>query len=173
MKTLYSIFLLVCFVLSTDAQSDSSRPSREDSASIKITDSLKISVTDSIASSSKDTIQNISDSLAAIKYKSVLGIASYYSPKFEGIKTATGEFFHQKNLTGASNSFKLNSWVRVTNLKNGTSVIIRINDRMHPGMAKKGRVVDLTSAAAKKIGLSTKVGVIKVRVEQVPEGTIE
>ena len=173
MKTLYSIFLLVCFVLSTDAQSDNGNPSNRDSALVITTDSLKSAITDSSASSAKDTIQKISDSLSAIKNKTVIGIASYYNLSFEGIKTATGEIFHQKKLTGASNSFKLNSWVRVTNLKNGASVIIRINDRMHPGMAKKGRVVDLTSAAAKKIGLSTKVGILKVRVEQVPEGTIE
>ena len=173
MKTFYSIFLLICFVLSTDAQSDNGKSSRDDSASVTIADSLKLSITDSSASSAKDSIKKISESLPAIKYKTVLGIASYYNRSFEGIKTATGEFFHQKNLTGASNCFKLNSWVRVTNLKTGSCVIIRINDRMHPSMAKKGRVVDLTSAAAKNIGLSTKAGILKVRIEQVPEGTTE
>ena len=65
MKTFYSIFLLICFVLSTDAQSGNSIPLKEDNASVTITDSLKLSITDSSASSAKDSIQKISDSLGA------------------------------------------------------------------------------------------------------------
>ena len=75
-------------------------------------------------------------------------------------------------MTGASNNFKLNTWVRVTNLRNDKSVIVRINDRMHKKMAKKGRVVDLTRSAAKKLGFLSR-GLTKVVVEAVPEGTEE
>ena len=98
------------------------------------------------------------------------GTASFYANKFNGRPTATGEIFKQDNLTAASNFFKFHTWVRITNLLNGKSVIVRINDRMHPDMAKKGRVVDLTKAAAKELGCAF-TGLIKVMVQKVPLGT--
>jgi len=91
------------------------------------------------------------------------GTASYYSNKFEGRRTATGEIFKQKKYTAASNFFKLGSIVKVTNLINGKSVVVKINDRMHPKMARRGRIVDLTTTAANRIGKSN--GLIKVNVE--------
>ena len=94
----------------------------------------------------------------------IIGTASFYSKKFEGRKTATGERFHHKDYTGASNHFKLNTWVKVTNMKTGAFVVVRINDRMHKTMKKKGRVIDLTRSAAAEIGLLQK-GLAKVRVE--------
>jgi rare lipoprotein A len=97
--------------------------------------------------------------------KQMKGTASYYANRFQGLRTATGEVFKQSNLTAASNFFKLNSWVKVTNLINNKSVIVRINDRMHPRMAKIGRVVDLTRAAAALLGGFD--GLTKVRVEAV------
>ncbi len=57
--------------------------------------------------------------------------------------------------------------MRVTNLSTGKSAVVRINDRMHPKMAKKGRVIDLTISAAKKIGLSVLSGVTKVKIEKI------
>lgn len=98
--------------------------------------------------------------------KTIQGTASFYSLKFEGRKTATGEIFRHTNYTCASNNFKLNTWIKVDNLGNGKSVVVRVNDRMHQNMKKKGRVVDLTRAAAKKIGIMRK-GLAKVRVEVV------
>jgi len=100
----------------------------------------------------------------------VTGKASFYSKSLDGTQTATGEIFRNKNMTAASNHFKLNSWVRVTNLSNGKSVIVRINDRMHPKMAKKGRVVDLSRSAASHLGFIIK-GITKVKVEVVPKNT--
>lgn len=97
--------------------------------------------------------------------KKINGIATYYAKRFEGLRTATGEVFKHSNLTAASNNFKLNSWVKVTNLLNNKSVIVRINDRMHPRMARLGRVVDLTNAAVRQIGGFD--GMTKVRVEQI------
>jgi rare lipoprotein A len=102
--------------------------------------------------------------------KVVKGKASFYSKSLDGTKTATGEIFRNKNMTAASNHIKLNSWVRVTNLSNGKSVIVRINDRMHPKMAKKGRVVDLSRSAAHQLGFIIK-GITKVKVEVVPKNT--
>ncbi|HLD52803.1 MAG TPA: septal ring lytic transglycosylase RlpA family protein [Sediminibacterium sp.] len=103
--------------------------------------------------------------------KVVLGTASYYSGRFEGIKTASGEKFSNKAYTGASNSLKLGTWVKVTNIRNGKWVVVKINDRMHPRMKKKGRVIDLTRAAAQKLQFLNK-GLAKVKLEvvEVPGG---
>src|SRR3954471_1734658 len=97
--------------------------------------------------------------------KPLKGFASIYANRFNGLRTATGEIFKHSNLTAASNNFKINTWVKVTNLINSRSVIVRINDRMHPRMAKLGRVIDLTQAAAKLLGSFD--GMVKVRVEEI------
>jgi len=96
--------------------------------------------------------------------KIVLGTASYYSGRFEGIKTASGERFSNKAFTGASNSLKIGTWVKVTNIKNGKSVVVKINYKMHPRMMRKGRVIDLTRAAAQKLQFLNK-GLAKVKLE--------
>lgn len=97
--------------------------------------------------------------------KQLNGIATIYAKRFNGARTATGEIFKHSDLTAASNNFKINTWVKVTNLLNDKSVIVRINDRMHPRMAKLGRVVDLTQAAAKLLGNFD--GMLKVKVEEI------
>ena len=97
--------------------------------------------------------------------KKLNGIATYYAKRFEGLRTATGEIFKHSNLTAASNNFKLNTLVKVTNLINNKSVIVRINDRMHPRMAKMGRVVDLTKTAVALLGGFD--GMAKVKVEEI------
>lgn len=99
------------------------------------------------------------------------GIASFYSTNLDGTKTATGEIYRNKKMSAASNHFKLNTWVRVTNLKNNRSVVVRINDRMHPRMKEKGRVVDLSRVAAQKLGFM-KSGLTRVKVEPVKKGTL-
>jgi len=110
------------------------------------------------------------DSLA--KSHVMYGIASFYSKSLEGTSTATGETFRHKEYTGASNNYKLGTWVRVTNIRNGKSVIVRINDRMHKSMSKKGRVIDLTRSAASELDF-IKRGLTRVKVEIVPENAIE
>jgi rare lipoprotein A len=97
--------------------------------------------------------------------KQLNGVATIYAKRFQGLRTATGEVFKHSNLTAASNNFKINTWVKVTNLVNLKSVIVRINDRMHPRMAKMGRVVDLTQAAARLLGNFD--GMVKVKVEEI------
>lgn len=97
--------------------------------------------------------------------KKLNGIATIYAKRFNGLRTATGEIFKHSNLTAASNNFKIGTWVKVTNLLNEKSVIVRINDRMHPRMAKLGRVVDLTQAAANLLGNFD--GILKVKVEEI------
>lgn len=112
------------------------------------------------------------DTIKLKRGKVVYGTASFYSKRFEGTQTATGEIFHHNQLIAASNNFKLNTWVRVTNLKNNRSVVVRINDRMHPDMAKIGRVVDITRTAAIKLDF-IKRGLARVRVEEVAKGTVD
>ena len=98
--------------------------------------------------------------------KIINGIASFYSKNLDGTKTATGEYYRNAKLTAASNNYKLNTWVKVTNISNDKFVIVRINDRMHPRMSKRGRVVDLSRAAAKELDFMKK-GLTKVRVEPI------
>lgn len=90
-----------------------------------------------------------------------IGHASFYSDKFIGKKTASGEVFSQDKLTCAHNTYPLGSKVRVTNLKNGKTVVLKVNDRLHH---RNPRLVDLTRAGATKLGFH-KSGIIKVKVE--------
>ncbi len=101
-----------------------------------------------------------------IELNHITGIASFYSANLDGTLTATGEIFKNSKYTAACNLYKLNTLVRVTNMRNGQSVLVRINDRMHPSMLKLGRVVDLSSTAAKKLHLSAK-GIVKVALDAV------
>lgn len=89
------------------------------------------------------------------------GTASYYASEFHGKKTASGEKYNMNALTAAHNTLPFNTYVKVTNLSNNLSVIVRINDR---GPHTKKRIIDLSKAAAKKIGL-IQCGVAKVKVE--------
>lgn len=73
------------------------------------------------------------------------GRASWYGPKFHGRRTANGEIFDSNALTAAHPSLPFGTKVRVTNLRNGRSVIVRINDR---GPFVKGRIIDVSAAAA-------------------------
>ncbi len=89
------------------------------------------------------------------------GQASFYASKFHGRKTANGEIFDQKKFTCACNVLPLGTWIKVTNLRNGRTVIVKTNDRLHPKMK---RIVDLTRAAATKLGFISS-GVTRVKVE--------
>ena len=89
------------------------------------------------------------------------GIASWYGPKFHGRLTANGEIFNQNNITAAHKTLPLPSAVKVTNLENGLSIIVRINDR---GPFVNQRIIDLSSEAAEKILMKQK-GTALVRVQ--------
>ncbi len=91
------------------------------------------------------------------------GRASWYGKKFQGRKTASGERFNMFAMTGAHRSLPLPSYVRVTNLSNKKSVVIRINDR---GPFAKGRLIDVSYAAAVKLGFLS-AGSVRVKVEAV------
>lgn len=89
------------------------------------------------------------------------GIASYYHNKFNGRKTSSGEIFSNKNLTAAHKSLPLGTWVRVTNLKNDSVVVVKINDRL-PKTSK--RSIDLSVAAATQLNF-IRAGLTKVTIE--------
>ncbi|MFI8745388.1 septal ring lytic transglycosylase RlpA family protein [Pseudomonas sp. NPDC077186] len=90
------------------------------------------------------------------------GKASYYGDRHHGRKTASGERFDQHALTAAHRSLPFGTRVRVTNLSNERSVVVRINDR---GPFVRGRIIDVSRAAAERLGM-LRAGVVPVRVEQ-------
>ncbi len=89
------------------------------------------------------------------------GYASYYGDEFDGRKTASGEIFRQSNLTAAHRKLSFGTKVHVTNLANGKSVTVRVNDR---GPFVAGRIIDLSKSAARKIDMVGK-GVAKVKIK--------
>lgn len=93
-------------------------------------------------------------------YFSQVGMASFYGGKHQGRKTATGERFNKNDFTAAHLKLPFGTVVHVTNLRNGMTVRVRINDR---GPHVKGRIIDLSVAAARALGFWD--GVAKVRVE--------
>ena len=88
------------------------------------------------------------------------GKAAYYGKKFQGRKTASGERFDMNKLTAASNDHPFGTNLRVTNVANGKSVEVRVNDRLSGG----DRIIDLSHAAAQQIGM-VKAGLAEVKVE--------
>lgn len=88
------------------------------------------------------------------------GVSSWYGPNFHGKETSSGERYNMHALTAAHKTWPMDTMVRVDNLTNGKSVVVRINDR---GPFVRGRVVDCSYAAGKAIGLD-KSGVAKVRL---------
>ena len=89
------------------------------------------------------------------------GISSFYGPNFHGKLTANGEIFDMYGVSAAHKEFPFNTVVRVTNEKNGKSLLIRINDR---GPYIAGRILDCSFGAAKKLGFVGE-GTAKVKIE--------
>ena len=98
---------------------------------------------------------------AAKAAKKMVGFASFYATKFNGRRTASGEKFDNNALTAAHKSLPFGSKVQVTNVRNGKSVVVRINDR---GPYVRGRIIDLSKAAARKIGIG-RTGTARVKLE--------
>src|SRR5207248_9573140 len=89
-----------------------------------------------------------------------VGTASWYGRQFHGKTTASGEPFNMFNLTAAHRKLPLGTWVRVTNLRNGASVVVRVNDR---GPVPKSRIIDLSYEAATLLDLRA-YGLAKVQL---------
>lgn len=117
------------------------------------------------ASAQFSTIDNSINSETSPKstteLKAYYGTASYYADKFTGRKTATGDTYDHEKLTAACNVLALGTWIRVTNLQNNKTVIVQVNDRLHP---KNKRIVDLSRLAAQKLGYIGR-GLTQVKVE--------
>ena len=96
-----------------------------------------------------------------------VGVASWYGEKFYGKKTANGETYNMYDMTAAHTTLPLPSVVKVTNLQNGKTVKVRVNDR---GPFVGNRIIDLSKEAAKRLGFMNN-GTAKVKVEFLPEET--
>lgn len=103
--------------------------------------------------------------LAAFSYASEIGTASYYSTK-TGSRTASGEVLSDKSFTAAHKKLPFGTIVKVTNVSNGKTVNVRIND---DGPHVKGRIIDLSQAAAKELGIIKK-GISQVKIEIIKLG---
>lgn len=97
------------------------------------------------------------------------GLASWYGPNFHGRLTANGEIYDQFHLSAAHPTFPLPSYARVTNKKNGNTVVVRVNDR---GPFAHGRIIDLSNKAAELLDMKHE-GVAAVRVEYVGRAPVE
>ena len=92
-------------------------------------------------------------------------MASWYGPGFQGRRTASGAIFNDNGMTAASRTLPLGTRARVINLRNGRSVVVRINDR---GPYVRGRGIDLSRRAAERLGIARR-GIARVRVERLDE----
>jgi rare lipoprotein A len=95
-----------------------------------------------------------------------VGVSSFYGPDFHGKLTANGEVYDMYGLTAAHRTLPLNTIIRVTNLTNNKSLIVRINDR---GPYIQGRMLDLSYGAAKKLGFVAQ-GTTRVKIEVIEVG---
>ena len=94
------------------------------------------------------------------------GLASVYSDKFQGKKTASGKIFNQRLSTAAHRTLPFDTKVKVTNPETSLSIVVEINDR---GPHVKGRIIDLSSSAAKKLGMKVKcTALVLVEVVETP-----
>lgn len=115
---------------------------------------------DSSDQTSKSAAKENSDSKPAGTEIKKVGEASWYGPGFDGQKTASGETFKAEGMMAASPDLPLGSKAEVTNLENNKKTEVRINDR---GPYAKGRILDLSHGAAKKLGMAKK-GKARVKV---------
>ncbi len=106
-----------------------------------------------------------------VKYKKAnsqpyqVGKASWYGKRFHGRKTANGESYNMFQMTAAHRDLPMGTWVKVTNLRNGRSVVLRVNDR---GPFIDSRVIDTSYMAAEHLGFRER-GIVKVRLDVVEE----
>ena len=160
---LYSLFVLIIIlscVASPRYSSDSSKTSPKNKASKSAKNTSK--------SSPNDYRRYSSNSNSKIKNDIITGISSWYGPNFHGKLTANGEVFDQYGVTAAHKTLPLGTVVRVTNLENDKSVILRINDR---GPYVDDRVLDCSYGAAKKLDFMEEgTANVKIRIIELGDG---
>jgi len=143
--TIFVMILLVGFTLVANEQVDTKATNHPENEVVPV----------------NDTDNPVNESILDYTDKGTM-IASWYGPKFHGKLTANGEIYDQMAFTAANKHMKFGTLLRITNLRNSKSVIVRINDR---GPYVRGRNLDLSKASALALGMMHK-GVIKVKVEQ-------
>jgi rare lipoprotein A len=111
------------------------------------------------AHAATSNVPDVKPMLGAKKHWFQIGRASWYGTIFQGRKTASGEKFDSNAMTAAHRTLPLGSWIRVTNLKNQRSVVVKVNDR---GPVPQDRVLDLSHAAASTLGFD---GTVAVKIE--------
>jgi rare lipoprotein A len=92
-----------------------------------------------------------------------VGTASWYGKQFHGRQTASGEYYDMYQLTAAHRTLPLGTWVKVTNVRNGRWIIVRINDR---GPVPQDRIIDLSYSAAELLGMEEQ-GLAKVQIDRI------
>jgi len=117
------------------------------------------------------TILPLGEELApeTIDSKGLRGKASFYGPRFQGRKTASGDIFNNRLFTAASNLFPLGTLVAVKRPDTNLCVVVKVNDRMHP--RHRARIIDLSQTAARYLDM-VREGVIKVQIMKVPADAI-
>lgn len=115
--------------------------------------------------SSYQSASHVNKSSSKSSPRILTGIASWYGPGFQNKRTASGERYNMYQLTAAHKTLPLSTYVEVTNLKNGKNVVVKINDR---GPFIPHRTIDLSYAAAKKIGMVSR-GIAPVSIKIVKQ----
>jgi rare lipoprotein A len=128
---------------------------------------VALGVTASASDPSPSQMQNSPQQPTKARKWYQIGQASWYGRYFQGKKTANGEQYDMNGLTCAHRSLPLNTWVKVTNLRNRKSIFVRVNDR---GPMPEDRIVDLSYGAAKAVGIT---GLGKVKLETLRPGDSE
>lgn len=147
MRTLKLIFIISLLLVTVGFISWSDSSASENNGAEKI----------SVSKDAKPNVSNVNyDYLGTM-------VASWYGPGFHGRLTANGEIYNQMALTAAHKELPFGTFLRVTNQKNGKSVIVRINDR---GPYIEGRDLDLSRGTAIALGM-VKRGIIRVKVEEI------
>src|SRR5438045_4434962 len=113
--------------------------------------------------STNPVIRPVQKTLKRIEKTVQVGIASWYGKQFHGRETASGERYDMYQLTAAHRTLPLGTWVKVTNLRNGRWVLVRINDR---GPVPQQRIIDLSYSAARVLNMSGQ-GIARVRLDLV------
>ena len=154
---LSSILKLCCFFLLVSCHS--SKMAQQQKATHK---SSKMVVKKKKTTSEKD--KSVAETSSAVSTMATTGVASYYHNKFNGRKTASGEVFSNNKLTAAHRTYPLGTYLKVTNVVNGKSVVVKVNDR---GPFTKGKELDLSRKAFMDITDNPNKGNLQVNIEVV------
>lgn len=154
---LSSILKLCCFFLLVSCHS--SKMAQQQKATHK---SSKMVVKKKKTTSEKD--KSVVETSSAVSTMATTGVASYYHNKFNGRKTASGEVFSNNKLTAAHRTYPFGTYLKVTNVVNGKSVVVKVNDR---GPFTKGKELDLSRKAFMDITDNPNKGNLQVNIEVV------